>query len=167
MRLSIIVPTSGKRDTLPATIISATSQMRPNDELLVDVNDFPWGNWARQRKMEQACGDALLFQDDDDVYAPGALDIVRRELEAEPCRFHVFRMLYLENEFVLWQDMDVRCGNVASQMICVPNIPDQWGVWGNRYEGDFDFISTTVAKMGPPIWHQEVISLVRHPQLAE
>lgn len=165
-RLSIIVPSSG-RPSLAATLSSAAAQMRPGDELLADVNrDGDYGNAARRRKMEVATGDALLFQDDDDVYAPGALDVVRDRFGGDPGRLHVFRMRYRENGAELWADREVREGNVASQMICVPNVDRALlGRWSDRYESDYDFIRGTCECLGEPAWHEEVISLVRHPVL--
>lgn len=165
--LSVIVPTSGERLSLAWTLESISTQLKPGDELLVDYNKSSYGNEGRRRQMEAAHGDAILFQDDDDIYVPGALDAVRREFARDPFRPHIFKMRYVENDFVLWQDLQVRCGNVASQMLCVPNIKSKLGVWTDRYESDFDFIASTVAKMGEPVWHEEVISLVRHPLLRD
>lgn len=163
--LSIIVASAG-RVSLDNTLASITSQMLPGDELLVDVNDnAPWGHAARQRKMHQASGDALLFIDDDDQYLPGGLDAIRRGFATAPTRPHLFQMQYDINNFVLWQDREVREGNVSTQMICVPNRPDRLGQWGSRYEGDYDFIRSTCERMGDPVWHQDVIALICHPVL--
>jgi hypothetical protein len=159
VRLSIIVASSG-RPTLSRTVESITTQMRPGDELLVDVNDdAPWGHAARNRMMPRAAGDFLLFMDDDDVYCEGALDVIRSAAR-QPDRVHMFRMCYAAGG-MLWQTETVECGNVSTQMVVVPNKPGQIGHWGNRYEGDFDFIKSTCRLQGEPVWHEDVIALVR------
>jgi hypothetical protein len=38
----------------------------------------------------------------------------------------------------------IREGNVSTQMFCVPRTATL-GKWGTRYEGDYDFIASTVA----------------------
>ena len=163
--LSVIVPSSG-RPSLRDTIDSVSGQLRPGDQLLVDVrDDVPWGNALRQRMMERAFGDSILFMDDDDTYVPHALDLIRTCVNERPWHVHMFQMQYIENGFRLFQDEEVRCGNVAAQMVCVPNVPPWLGRWGDRYEGDFDFIESTCRVLGEPVWHRDVIAMVRHPRL--
>ena len=46
-------------------------------------------------------------------------------------------------------------------MLCVPNTPGQLGQWGDRYEGDYDFIHSTMALRGDtPVLHPDVIALI-------
>jgi glycosyltransferase involved in cell wall biosynthesis len=160
IRLSIIVASSG-RPTLARTLDSAATQMLPGDELLVSVNDdAPWGHRARNELMTRARGDSLLFMDDDDEYADGALVAVRAALDIEPSRMHVFRMRY-PNGDTIWRTPALICGNVSTQMVVVPNVPERRGWWGDRYEGDYDFIASTARLAGQPVWHEEVIALCR------
>lgn len=160
--LAVIVPSCG-RPTLSRTLDSIAPSLQPGDELLVDVNnDRDWGHAARNRRMRQATADWLLFQNDDDWYCPDALNFVRRCVKewAEVDRMHVFRMQYT-NGAVLYRDPVLRLGNIGSPMAIVPNIPEKLGTWGDRYEGDWDFISETAEKLGePPFWHEEVICMI-------
>lgn len=157
-RLSIIVASSG-RGSLKRTLASIAPQLHPGDELLVDVNDdAPWGHSARNRMMPRAEGDFLLFIDDDDVYVDGAFETIRGAISGEPARVHMFRMRYATGG-VLWQTPTVECGNVSTQMVCAPNRPGQLGRWGDRYQGDFDFIVSTVRLQGKPVWHEDVIAV--------
>lgn len=166
--LTVIIPSSG-RPSLKDTVDSVIHQLRPDlgDWLLVQTNNqAPWGNALRQEMMGHARTDAMLFMDDDDFYTPGALDVIRTRYAETPKRVHIFKMLYAENDFVLWTEPVLRVGNVASQMICVPTaLHCPLGGWGDRYEGDFDFIHGTCQLLGEPIWHEEVIALVHHPLL--
>ena len=161
MTLSVLVASSG-RASLAATVESIVSQLAPGDELLVDVNDdSPWGHGARNRMMPRAKGEWLLFIDDDDTYVVGALDVVRRAvwIDGAP-RLHIFRMRY-PNGAELWTDPAVRLGNVSTQMIAVPNVAGRLCQWGDRYEGDYDFIAAAHGLLGGTVFHTDVIALVR------
>src|SRR2546423_1592900 len=83
---SVIVPTSG-RSTLLGTLESIVSQLEPGDEVIV-VRDGAgdWGHSARNAAMPRAKGTHLLFQDDDDQYANGALAEMRRFAREQPDR---------------------------------------------------------------------------------
>ena len=162
MSFSVIVPTCGRR-TLGRTLESIHSQMVPGDELLVDANCDPWGDHARERMMAKATGTWLLFMDDDDVYASGALDLVRTAIEPERHAMHIFRMAYQDlGGRTLWTDREIHYGNVGTPMVVVPNIPAKLGRWSefNHYGGDFDFIQSTARQM-PVEWHEDVIAIVR------
>ena len=102
-----------------------------------------------------------MFLDDDDAYVPGALEIVRAALEQEPDRVHVFRMRYPDGREI-WTSPTVACGNISTIMLVVPNTPGKLGSWGTSYEGDFQFLSETLAlRAEEPIFHEDVIGLVR------
>lgn len=160
MSLSIIIASSGRR-TLARTVQSVVTQLEPGDELIVDVNDdAPWGHAARNRQLRRARGRHLLFMDDDDVYVPGALRHVRAACAQEPRRIHLFRMRY-PGGGELWHEQKVVCGNVSTQMVVVPRRGLR-ARWGDRYEGDFDFIAAAVGQFGEPVWHETVIAQVRH-----
>jgi glycosyltransferase involved in cell wall biosynthesis len=161
MSLSVIVA-SGGRPTLSRTIESIIPQLRLEDELIVVVDaQAPWGHSSRNRAMRWAKGDFLLFQDDDDVSAPGAFDAIRAAVAQHDANtMHVFKMAYdrLDGR-TLWEDREVRLGNISTQMIVVPN-QQPLGQWGAVYEGDFVFASAC-AKHRPVAWHEDIISLVR------
>jgi Glycosyl transferase family 2 len=162
MRLSVIVASSG-RPTLGNTLLSISPQLKPGDELLVDINDDgAWGSTARNRQIERATGDMVMFMDDDDEYTEGAFDAVRAAVEIAPDRVHLFRMRYSHDPHVLWIDEEVRCGNVSTQMVIAPRRTA--ARFSSRYEGDFDFIEAACAELGPPVWHEQVIALVRPPR---
>lgn len=161
-RLSIIIASSG-RPTLGFALESARSQALDGDEILVSVNnDCPWGHAARNQLMKAARGNYLLFMDDDDVYTPDALRLIRSRVsrDTEPYTMHIFKMRYA-NGGELWGDPGVRCGNVSTQMIAVPSIVAAMDCrWGDRYEGDFDFISACAQRVDVR-WEREVIALIR------
>lgn len=160
MGFSVIVA-SGGRPTLQRTIDSIVPQLDVHDELLVCVDQrAPWGHASRNRMTLAANGDWLCFQDDDDVYTPGAFDVIRTAVRTgDPNAMHIFRMRYPDGR-ELWTDPEVRLGNVSTQMVVVPN-RQPLGRWNEAlYEGDYSMISET-AKHHPVQWHEHVITLVR------
>lgn len=164
----MIIPTVG-RSTITRTVRSINSQnWTIPDEVIIVHDSAPhndWGAWARTEGMRRARGNYLLFMDDDDEYLPKAFEVIRKAIQQKPDRVHIFCMKR-EKPFndVLWTCQDLtRPGEISTQMIVVPNDPARLGEWTSRYEGDFDFLISTLAKHNqPPVWHKEVIA-IQHP----
>jgi len=166
--LSVIVGTQG-RPTLERTLDSIRPQLTDADELVVvhshEVAYDPRGGRGGTEKMEgirRATRSHLVFMDDDDVYVPGALDLMRDAACERPV---IFRMdgstLGLG---VLWREPVLRYTNVSTQMFVVPNQPDKLGVWTPYQTGngtDFSFLLGCVAKMGAPVWRDEIVAVLR------
>jgi glycosyltransferase involved in cell wall biosynthesis len=186
LSLSILVPTVG-RPTLARALRSLRGQgLGPADEvLLLGDGEQPvarslfeqfglpgryvtvpgpsrdWGHTPRNLGMPLARGDWLLFLDDDDAFAPGALALVRAALAEGPGRPHLFRMLVVPEDVTLWRRREVAVGNVGTPMFVLPAAGPR-GAWGRRYEGDYDFITSTLAlwPAGALVWREEVIAHV-------
>lgn len=164
VRLSIVLATTG-RPTLGAAIESATSQMRPGDELLVvfdasgDAGDTP-----RNNVLDSLHGTHVAFLDDDDEYRPGALDAMRRFARSHPGRVGIFR-IDLGLWGIAWAERDLMSSGTG--MYLLPNVPGQLGRFGRvpgipeGRVGDYKFIVETVANLGEPIWCEEVITDIR------
>lgn len=160
---SVVIPSIG-RPTLKRTLESIRTQRISQDDEIRVINDNPphndWGAWARTRGMHLSGGDFLLFMDDDDCYVPGAFEIIRKKVEINPDSVHIFRMKRHEpfND-VIWTRKDLSApGQVCSQTIVVPNRKECLGEWTTRYEGDFDFLKSTLEKLGTePIWCEDII----------
>jgi hypothetical protein len=125
--------------------------MLPGDELIVDVNDdSPFGHKARQRMMEKARGQFLWFLDDDDLVSKNALTEIRTAIAKGKPRLHIFKLLMREKAeglgVFLWRDKQVCEGNISTQMIVAPNIPEL-GHWGEGYEGDWEFVRSTTSNL--------------------
>ncbi len=181
IRLSMILATSG-RDSLMFAARSTRVQMKAGDELLIvgggalgemvaGWNQARWidipagGNWGhaeRNHAIPLANGTHLLFIDDDDALVPGALDCIRDAVAEAPGRPHIFAMIDPHGR-TLPMVPQVRQGNIGTPQIVAPNVAGKLGVWGNRYEGDFDFIAGTVGHYADgPVWHDTVIYACRH-----
>ncbi len=158
---TVVLPTCG-RATLGRTLDALAPQLQYGDELLVLHRMAPWGNKARNEVIEgRAAGSHLWFMDDDDMPTPDALEDIRAGVSENPDRVHLFRMQYRDGK-TIWREPVVRVGNVSTILTVVPNDPDRLGRWGTRYESDHDFIAETLQIRGEePVWHEEVVALVR------
>jgi hypothetical protein len=174
-RLSIIIPTCG-RMSLGRTLESIAREGGLLSDEIIVVGDGPqqvaqtivesFNNGGRlfirylehgpthvngiaQRNfaMPLATGTHLMFLDDDDVPAEGAIRTIRQEIVENPDRPLIFREESRTPRHpwgVVWKDREIRRGNVGTQGIVVPNVQARLGSWGNSYEGDYDFARTTV-----------------------
>lgn len=181
MRLSVITPTIG-RPSLLETLASIAGQLEPGDEHLVigdgvqpeaatmceqfgaTYRDGPlahdYGNTQRDAGARLATGDYLLYCDDDDTFTPDALAIVREAVQTDPGIPHIFRMTH-PTFTVLWRRPALVPGNVGTPMFCVPR-DGRLARWNDQhsdtYQGDFRFISRTVANHGGRCgWHEGIV----------
>ena len=162
VHFSVIVPTAG-RATLLGTLESIVGQLEPGDEVIVQRDGAgDWGHSARNDAMARAKGTHLLFQDDDDQYANGAIAEMRRFAREQPDRIGIFRMRYLDGR-LLWADPELRYKNVGTPTFLIPNVPGKLGRWESdgKRDGDYVFIEETVALQGDPVFCDHVVTYVR------
>jgi GT2 family glycosyltransferase len=153
---------------------------------------FSEGNWGvtgghagRVQGIARATGTHLAFMDDDDVYTPGAVEVMREAACGVPV---IFRMDHPRHG-IIWREREIWFGNVSTQMYVVPNDPARLGTWTPHMPGlkepggDFTFIRETAENYGGEVvWREEVTSVIRpherttitivtpwygHPELAE
>lgn len=105
----------------------------------------------------------VLYIDDDDAYADGALDEVRPYLEEEPHALHMFKMDG-PGYGVIWKRENMHVGNVGGPMFVHPVNPARTGRWDGERCQDQRFMVETAGHYGGEDavrWHGEVIYLVR------
>lgn len=124
-----------------------------------------WGHPQRNFGATVAKGEYLAWLGDDDLYLPGAFEAIARALashEGDP-RVFLFRWI-APWKAIYWHTagyLGEEPGHIDAECIVCPNVPDKLGLWTNRYQGDFDFIRTTVEHWGGlerVIWQPEVIA---------
>jgi hypothetical protein len=128
--------------------------------------EHSWGHREVNVGIREARGDYLVFQDDDDVFAPGAMpDIHRAIRRLDPPRPLLFRVRAGRfGNALFWRQKGVVAeGAIGGHCIVTPNDPARTGRWTDRYEGDYDFIVETLRLWEPlePIWKEQVISHAR------
>lgn len=186
LALSIIIPTLGRR-TLRRTLRTIASQGTFADDVeVLVVGDGPrpaaraqfeaeaaahqswvylehgpepgWGHSQRMAGLSRARGRYVMFINDDDGYAPGALAAIRTAMDEHPGRIVIFKMDRIG--ILYWRRAELRQGDVSVQMYLVPNVPGKLGSMTSpiRYESDYDFVVQTVALQGTePVWREEII----------
>jgi len=183
--LSIVIPTLG-RSSLERTLESCAGadeiiiafdhsrgtyklplkELPPNTRCIEGSWGVTGGHAGRVAGIELATGTHLAFMDDDDVYNPGAIELMREAACERPV---IFRMSHYMHG-VLWRGQTVEFGNVSTQMYVVPNDPERLGSWSPHMPGwkepggDYTFIAECVENMGEPVWRKEITSTIR-PQL--
>lgn len=123
------------------------------------------GNTQRNLAMSVSRKSYFLFLDDDDVFLPGAIEAVRKEMDNLPV---MFRMEHPAG--VIWREMVITPGNVGGSMICVPNDPDKYGQWPegvDNHDTDIDFITETVSGFDGLIWSGKIIIEVSPERIRE
>lgn len=183
--LCIITPTIG-RPSLSATLDSAV--LGKGDEWLV-IGDGPqlfaegqvnkrsrdikysytpqtgdYGNFQRDIAMQLSFKDWFVFIDDDDIFAPNALGMIRQTVaNSEPCPW-IFRMITPQGE-TLWKNQVVSRGVIGGSMLVLPNVPEKTGQWSDNssYDSDFLFIQETLRLWEPvrPKWAADVIIICK------
>jgi hypothetical protein len=146
-------------DGLETGIIEICQHVDFNCEtaLLESVTTFgDYGNSLRDQAMSVATQDYFIFLDDDDIFAPNAIPIIKREIAEHHPRPIMFRMINGNGE-LLWRTREVTPGNVGGSMFCCPNTPGKLGTWANGrgHQSDFHFIEETLKLYGPG-WRQNL-----------
>jgi glycosyltransferase involved in cell wall biosynthesis len=130
-----------------------------------DAGHHCFGHCALNYGLEQAQGEYVHCQDDDDIYANGALytirQTIRRLRQPRPLLFR-FRS-YFGHDYWAQQGL-VREGLIGGHCLVAPNLPGKLGRFTCRYQGDFDWIRSTLDGYpdGPePLWLEDIICLAR------
>lgn len=186
--LSIIVPTPDG-DGLDNLFASLDGQLFDRDEVIIvgDVHDGPlpdvarrvterghrwieldaghhcWGHCQINHGIAQATGEYLVFIDDDDVFARGALAAIRRAIGEQPQpRPLMFKFFAARLGRTLPETHAVVESAIGGHCLVAPNAPGRLGQWSCRYGGDFDWIVSTLACWPEgPAWYDDVIALAR------
>lgn len=190
VRFSIITPTIG-RPTLDRTIRSALrSGFIPGVDEFTVVGDGPqpeavriaalfskdgiryietapdhyFGHPQNEAAMAEARGTHLAFIDDDDYYADGAIDHMRKVVTRNPSKVTIFRTDLQEIPRIMWREKSLYEGNIGTPSAIFPNVPARLGKWGRRYGGDFDFVRSTVNmypnKDADVVWDEKITVIV-------
>jgi hypothetical protein len=115
-----------------------------------------YGNSLRDYAIRVSQSKYFIFLDDDDIFAPGAIQIIKQEIALHHPKPIIFKMVNGNGEH-LWRTRDITPGNVGGSMFCCPNIPGKLGKWDNGagHRSDFEFIRGTLEKYGPD-WRQQL-----------
>jgi len=117
-----------------------------------------WGHGIRN-KYNQLSGDFILHGDDDDVYLPGALARIRKEVCADFHALYVFPMV-TPNGICIYGRPFV-AGSIGTPMGAIPACYNSEARWGYFYGGDFMFYRGISEKVSQIIYVNFPIYKVR------
>lgn len=136
--------------------------------IAVDAGRHTWGHDQINAALDMAApGNYIHANDDDDIYAPGAFDAIRRaaaaDLEQGTPHVHIFRFQAWFGQ-VLPKGEQLMEGGVGGHSLVTPNLPGKVGRMTARYAGDWDWIKDTVERWGDDVaFHQDIIAIARPP----
>lgn len=185
--LSVITPTIG-RPSLERTLNSIVPQLVPPDEVLVVADGErelarqicekfkhvryieteykrQWGNPQRDAGISAARTTHLAFCDDDDIFFPWAVEIIKGVASSYPHALLIFKSEangYAVPHKYLWHDPMIRKGNIMSCSLVVPVRSDLplWSQSQDVYAADHYF-AQQCAHICEVIWREELIAKTR------
>jgi len=192
MSFTFLIPTHRDDRPLARCLGSIVHQLAPEDEVLVigdvhsqslervpkltsrygpqfrylpfDAGHHCYGHDQLNYGISQARGDYLHVNDDDDVWAPGALAIMRQAVLEEPARPHLFRFMSYHRA-VFWDQYGlVERNHIGGHCLVAPNLPGKVGLWECYYTGDFDYVQSTLTLHGgndSAVWHEDIVAVAR------
>jgi hypothetical protein len=129
-----------------------------------DAGRHAYGHPQLDVGISLARGAYLSFQDDDDVWAPGAVAAIHNGIRAHPERPLLFRFLNYY-QFVIWLQVGLfQEGCIGGHCLVCPNRPGALGTWTDNYTGDWGFVDETVRRQGGSaalVWMDDVIAIAR------
>lgn len=188
--LSVIIPTRG-RASLTRTLASIWNDASTDDveiiisvdthgPLLEDVDAIAkeweakvirhdaghhcWGHCQINKAMEEASGAYLAFIDDDDEFVDGGITTILDAIELMQLPLAPIMVQFLVHwGEIIWAEPRVEFQRIGGHCIIAPNLPDKLGQWSCRYEGDYDFITSTLRWYQPHevSWLAKVVAIAR------
>jgi hypothetical protein len=138
---------------------SAEAQNRWGEFIYLETNERlnRHGNPQRDIAMRKRYpADRYIFLDDDDVFLPGALDLIRDADKEAGSKAIMFKVRYPHptrpGGRLLWETKDLTAGNVGGSMFSPPRDDSSTAYWDSQwakaYISDFFFIHEWVYSHG-------------------
>ena len=145
-------------------ILLVSNSFRVNDPRVWYVDCLPgkdWGHTERNVATPYVKNRYIAHIDDDDIYAPGTRQLMQDAIFNTPGQPVLFRMRF-PNGITLWQQKEIRCGNLGTPCMLIPNRPEMLGTWGSFVGGDCAFLESSKWVAEDYVWRPEVIALLGH-----
>ena len=180
--IGVFIPTPGRKSLVRTVHSIKTQRLIPGDDILIvgDGHDewthnyiksvgppfryiaIPqtrdWGHSQDNYGMQNVGGDVIVAQDDDDIFAPRAFEEIRQAVIQYPNRPIMARV---KTPFlgVLWTQPAVP--PFDGHCLIIPNNKEKLGYWGPQYDGDQDYMRTSVEPYSGCGWLDKVLSITR------
>lgn len=132
--------------------------------LSLDAGHHCFGHHQLDYGISQAQGDYIHCNDDDDVWTPDAVALMRRGVSV----YSGFALLFRFHSYFGLDFWDMaghfERNYIGGHCLVTPNMPDKVGSWTCDYTGDFDYVESTVEAFGgvqKAIWINEFVARAR------
>lgn len=119
---------------------------------------------AIRNKYNTLKGDFILHADDDDIYLPDAMSHIRKYV-CNPSTLYIFNTYYRINDkhfkSETFYKKKLELNNIGTQSGVIPHEINKLGIWGDRYEGDYDFYKSIEDKVYRIQYQDEIIQKMR------
>lgn len=119
-----------------------------------------WGHGIRN-KYNQLPGDFILHGDDDDIYLPHAMDMVRNTVSQNSSALYIFQIKYHGH---LISGNPIQLSNVSTQSGAIPSRYNSKARWGSYYGGDYEFYAE-LQKIVPQVIYSDQVIYQMRPHL--
>lgn len=128
-------------------------------EIIIEPKNLGyWGHGIRN-KHNVLLGDFILHCDDDDIYTPGSVDIIRKICQ-KPDTLYIFK-IQLSDKSIIPVDHVIRMANISTQSGVIPGQLNSKSHWGEYYGGDFEFYWKVGNVVDHVVWVDWVIYQMR------
>jgi len=129
-----------------------------------DAGHHCWGHCQINAGIEHAEGAYLAFIDDDDEFVEGGVSTILDAIEfmgTPPVPIMVQFLAHWGE--IIWPAPVVEFQRIGGHCLVAPNISEKLGQWTCRYEGDYDFIASTLRYYRPHevLWLPKVVAIAR------
>jgi glycosyltransferase involved in cell wall biosynthesis len=134
----------------------------------LDAGYHGWGHPQINLGIALAKADYVTFNDDDDVYTPDAFELIRQHAaaltEPKPLLFR-FTAQWGMTYWIRGEQQKIAQDLIGGHCAVFPNVKERLGLWSDRYQGDFDFIRSTLDLWpngdADAVWVDAVIAIAR------
>jgi len=131
--------------------------------LSLDAGHHCFGHCQHNYAITQAKGDYIHLNDDDDIWTPDAVSLMRRGAQTWPGKVLLFRFQSYYGRQIFWSQAGrLERDTIGGHCVVTPNVPGKIGKFTDAYNGDFDYIEGTVNGFGnDPIWINAIVAIAR------
>ena len=156
----VVVDTNGGGDNV-AKIQEVVHHYGPQYRVVgYDAGHHCWGHCQINRGFSVATKKWVTYNDDDDIYAPGAFEAIREKIRSLPEPHPIIFKIKKYGE-TIWRAKGWGTGEIDGKMMVAPN-NKLLGRSTCRYSGDFDWVMNTVQNYDMEMsWATPVIAITR------
>jgi hypothetical protein len=126
----------------------------------VSIEVEPLGYWGHgiRNKYRHLPGDFILHCDDDDIYTPKCLEVLRR-ICTHKNTLYIYKVQ--TNQGIVPKHPTIEYANISTQCGVIPAPLNGKGYWEQRYGGDCDFYQSLLAYEPPIVFVDYLIYVMR------